>query len=226
LTGERGKGLTPEALSSQYPRLYHMADAANWEGMQRHGLLSTTALLDLFEICGAQREAIEARRRPESVTITHPVHGAAVIRDQKPMDDSGLRRALRDGLSPADWYRVVNRKVFFWVSESRLQTLLGARAYRSRRHIVCIVDTARLLERHSDRVTLSPMNSGATKPIPHPRGRDTFLTLGEYPFAERVRRRLQPLVELAVEYSVPDVLDLLVGLQEAGAGRPARSLEY
>ena len=32
-------------------RLYHMADNASWKGLHRHGLLSTEALLDLFEVC-------------------------------------------------------------------------------------------------------------------------------------------------------------------------------
>ena len=50
---------------------------------------------------------------PESVAITHPVEGTAVIRDQKPMTDEGLRRALETGLSPTDWYRILNTKAFF-----------------------------------------------------------------------------------------------------------------
>jgi hypothetical protein len=51
--------------------------------------------------------------RPESVTITHPAYGSAVIRDQKPMRDSALLKCLDKGLTPADWYRTLNRRVFF-----------------------------------------------------------------------------------------------------------------
>jgi hypothetical protein len=139
------------------------------------------------------------------------------------MDDAGLKRALRDGLLPADWYRIVNRNVFFWVDEVRLERLLSAQAYRSQRHLVCVTDTARLLERHADRVTLSPMNSGATKPRPHPRGRDTFLSLEQYPFEDRVRRGLRPIVELAVEYAVLDITELLIEVRHAVARRPPRT---
>jgi hypothetical protein len=56
---------------------------------------------------------------------------------------------------------MINPKVFFWVEERRLESLVHARAYRNERHLVCVIDTAKLLERHVARVTLSPMNSGA-----------------------------------------------------------------
>jgi hypothetical protein len=67
--------LTPGYITERWPRLYHMAEAGSWPSIERHGLLSTTALLDLFEISGPRREAIESARRPESVKITHPLHG-------------------------------------------------------------------------------------------------------------------------------------------------------
>jgi hypothetical protein len=36
-------GVTPEAFSSLYPRLYHMAHEDAWPQIQRYGLLSTRA---------------------------------------------------------------------------------------------------------------------------------------------------------------------------------------
>jgi hypothetical protein len=62
--------------------------------------------------------------------IHHPRYGTAVIRDQKPMSDGGLVRALQDGLKPRDWYRILNKKVFFWLTRERLETLVNAREYR------------------------------------------------------------------------------------------------
>lgn len=38
------------------PVLYHMAARGSWESIQRHGLLSTSALLDLFGVMGDRRE--------------------------------------------------------------------------------------------------------------------------------------------------------------------------
>jgi hypothetical protein len=56
--------VTPEELAEQHPRLYHVTDPGNWEGIQKHGLLSTSSLLSLFEIPAARRVVIERQRRP------------------------------------------------------------------------------------------------------------------------------------------------------------------
>ena len=109
-----------EELVRYYPRLYHMAADGSWQSIARHGLLSTTSLLDLFEIIGQRRVDLESRHRPESVVIDHPRYGRAWIRDQKPMDDVGLSRALQDGLVPEQWYRMLNQRVFFWLREGRV----------------------------------------------------------------------------------------------------------
>ena len=216
--------VSESVLADLYPRLYHMAERGSWPSICQHGLLSTSALLDLYEVDGEQRAQLEAAHRPESVEISHPRHGRAVIRDQKPMDDRGLRRALTDGLTPAEWYRILNDKVFFWLTEKRLNTLLGARAYRKLRHDVLVVDTRKLLSKHAQRVVLSPMNSGATKPMPFKRGRSTFLAMDEYPFDERKSSGKDPVAELAVRGSVPDISNFVIRVYEAGAGAPPVTL--
>jgi uncharacterized protein DUF7002 len=158
-------GVTVEELVERYPKLYHMAAAGSWPGIERHALRSTMALLDLFEVEGSDRERIESQHRPESETIHHPRYGTAVIRDQKPMSDGGLVRALQDGLKPRDWYGILNKKVFFWLTRERLETLINAREYQEQRKSVLVIDTRKLLERHSEQVLLSPMNSGVPNPI-------------------------------------------------------------
>ena len=189
------------------PVLYHMAERESWPSIQRHGLLSTAALLDLFEVKGARREIIEARRRPGNVVIEHPRHGRAVVRDQKPMDDAGLLRCLQDGLVPEDWYRLLNARVFMWLTRDRLLRLLTARPYRALEHDVLELDAASLVAAYRDRITLSPINTGATKPFPRDRGRDTFLPIADYPYASwRERRKAgERVVELAVTGGVRDV---------------------
>jgi hypothetical protein len=213
-------GISAKDFATRYPRLYHMAEVGSWEGIKRHGLLSTSALLDRWEVHGEARTRLEKRRRPECVTITHPEHGVAVIRDQKPLDDGGLKKSLQDGLTPADWYVTLNARVFFWVSEDRLAKLLSARAYRDRRQTVLTIDTAALLARHEPRVTLSPINSGCTKPNPQPRGRSTFLRMTDYPFAawERKRGKRDTVVELAVDYAVADVAEVVLRVDERKGG--------
>ena len=206
--------MTIDELVENFPRLYHMAEAGTWESIRKHGLLSTTALLDLFEVNGQHRKQIESAHRPECVTITHPVHGKAVIRDQKPMRESTLLKCLR-GLAPSEWYELLNRRTFFWLNSDRLTTLLNARAYRGRPHCVITVDTGQLLHRHAGRVTLCPINSGSTIYNPPVRGADSFCTIAAYPFEERrrTRGRKGAIAELVVEYSVPHIRDLAISVE-------------
>ena len=197
--------MDPERLASRYPVLFHMAESGSWESIRERGLLSTSALLDLFEVEGGERITIESTRRPEIVRLEHPEHGVALVRDNKPMQEKALEKCLY-GMTPREWYELLNRRVYFWVERKRLLKLLGARAYRDRPHLVLEVDTAKLLERHADRVTLSPINSGATFAMnPASRGPDTFRRIVDHP--ER-----KPFVELAVDYAVLDVADFVLSV--------------
>lgn len=212
--------MDPELLIATFPKLYHMAECDSWASVRKHGLLSTSALLDLFEVPGPEREQLEAAHRPEAVAIQHRDHGRAVIRDQKPMSDAGLRRCLT-GITPREWYLILNAKVFFWPTDERLRRLLNARAYRAGRHCVITVDTARLVRNHGDKILLSPLNSGATKPMPHPRGPETFLPIRDYPFEAWRRKRGQAhkaIAEVAVTHSVRDIrkLALEVAIWQGG----------
>lgn len=212
-----------ETLIKNHPRLYHMADKDAWPSIQRHGLLSTTALLDLFEVKGREREALESAHRPESVRITHPKHGRAVVRDQKPMSDSGLLRCL-SGVTPTEWYRILNRRTFFWLTEERLQRLLGAGAYRAEAHCVLTVDTRALVTEHHNQIALSPINSGCTKPMPHPRGKECFLRIKDYAYDNWLKKRHKkdPIVEVAVDYSVPNIASMVLRVEIRKIGASSR----
>ena len=41
--------MTIDEFVNRHPYLYHMAEGDAWKSIERHGLRSTTALLDLFE---------------------------------------------------------------------------------------------------------------------------------------------------------------------------------
>ena len=207
------KGVSAETIIKHFPKLYHMAEADSWESIKRHGLLSTSALLDFFQISGGQRYDIESKHRPESVSISHPKYGVATIRDQKPMSDAALLRCLIE-MSPQQWYETLNRKVFFWLTYERLLRLLRAEAYREQKHLVLTVDTAKMLRLHSDRISLSSLNTGCTRPFPWPRGIGTFLSMAEYPFEERRKYGIKnTIVELTVDYAVPDIADLVIRVE-------------
>jgi hypothetical protein len=93
--------------------------------------------------------------------------------------------------------------------------MLTAANYRDVDHVVLVVDTARLLDRHWDRIALSPINSGATKPMPAPRGPGTFTRPANYPFESLAsrRRRDDIVVELAVDLAVRDIEELVVDVR-------------
>ncbi len=120
-----------------------------------------------------------------------------------------LRRALPERLSPADWYELLNAKAFFWLSEVRLHKLTNAKAYREQEHDVLEVDTRSLIEAHRGAIWLCPINSGCTKPKPHPRDETIFARIADYPYAHwRERRgRRERVVGLAVDHSVEDICD-------------------
>jgi hypothetical protein len=131
----------------------------------------------------------------------------AVVRDQIPMDDARLRSCLPAHITPSDRYELLNTKVFFWLTRDRLHRLTGRRTYRNTSHDVIEVDTRALIEAYRGCIWFCPINSGNTKPFPHPRDESTFLRIGDYPYDywRRKRARGERVVELAVDYSVPDL---------------------
>ena len=187
-------------IIAQHPLLYHMAEAGAWENIQRLGLLSTTALLKLFDASEPQRSPIGSWYRKSREVIRHSDYGCATIRDQTPMHPSKLARALTD-MNPSEWYKLLNGKVFFWSTESRLKSFLKARSHRDRLHDVLTVCTRSLVEQHATEITLSPINSGTVRMPTHRRGSNTFRTIADH----ACRTKRECFAELAVEGGVPDM---------------------
>lgn len=212
--------MTEDELLGRHPRIWHMAADGMWPSIRASGLLSVTALLDLHGINGAARHAIEGARRPQCVELDHPVHGRAVIRDNKPMFEKSLEKCLEDQLTPEDWYRTLNAKTFFWVDKARLDRLLGAKAYAKDVQTVLEVDTAKLLDRHRPNVRLASMNTGQTLYVPQPRGLGTFKTLANFPDGPgRIGTRQRPhIVELVVEGGVSDIIECVIRVDSVDKG--------
>ena len=196
-----------EELIGHCPNLYHLAERGSWPSIRENGLLSTTALLDLYSVTGETREKIELCHRPNCIVLKRDSLPNAIIRDQIPMRDADLRRCLPGHMSPTDWYQILNQKVFFWLTEDRLHKLMCARGNRNREHDVLVVDTRSLIEAHRTRIWLCAINSGCTRPFARWRDESIFARIEEYPYRgwRRARRRGERVVELAVDYAVPDV---------------------
>ncbi len=189
-------------FSKRYPHLYHMAESGSWPSIRDRGLLSTSALLDLFEVTGSKRREIESQWRPAGVPIEHPAHGTAVIRDQWPMPPDHLAAAL-NGIVPQQWYELLNSKAFLWLSKKRLMRMLNARPYRDAVHDVLTLDTRAFVGEYMERIEVCSINSGFAMHMfgrVTPRSFETFQTVEQY----AATGRLGGLAELTVEYAAPD----------------------
>lgn len=206
----------------RYPRLFHMAEQGTWESIKARGLLSTSAVLDLMGITGSLRVPFEREHRAKKMIVGHGAE-AIVLRDQKPMAPARLQMGLCEGLTPTEWYQVLNGKVFLWAREHRLLGLLKARHYRALEHDVLTVDTASLVEARAASIWLCPMNSGNTFPIPHRRGGDTFRRIGDYPSKKNGQPRKE-VVEVVVDYSIPDIARHVIAVRRMRGDQVLRGL--
>jgi hypothetical protein len=213
-------------LVSHCPTLYHMAELGSWPSIQRRGLLSTSALLDVYHVTGAARHSIEEERRSDSIVLKRAKLPPAVVRDQLPMTDEGLLRCLPKQITPSDWYKLLNQKTFFWLTKKRLIRLLNAGTYRDRAHDVLEVSTQGLLDNYFKKIWFCPINSGCTKPMPHPRDEKTFLRIPDYPYSDWRSKRLrgERVVEFALDHGVPDIRKYVTRVVEMKSDKEIRTI--
>lgn len=193
-----------DTLVAKYPRLFHMAEDGSWPSIKEHGLLSTSAMLALYNYTGGACTRIESEWRPCKITISCDEFDDAVIRDQIPMPPERLKQCLPEDMPVSEWYRCINERVFFWVTWLNLKWFLAAKAYFKQPHLVVSIDTGRLLRRYQNQVSLSAINTGSTYPKkgqdrPEPRSRETFKRISDFhrPF----------ITELTVDQGVHDICD-------------------
>ena len=184
-----------EDFIAKYPTLLHLAHAESWPSIQQHGLLSTEQLLRRWHVDADRAEAHLSQKRPEPVHLSHPEHGLAVLRDQHPLTETQLAPALTDGMTVADWLRLLNSHVFFFPNETGLRTLYSA--YRPEPAVVIKVRTRSLVRVHEARVRLAGINTGNTSRRPAPRGADTFLPIRRYDHRKRAVQEVAVLDEVS-----------------------------
>lgn len=176
------------------PRLFHAALGANLLLIRKHGLLSTSALLDLADHSHqGRRRSLESGRRNEVSELLLEDGSTAYLRDNKTICDKQLHRLLPTGTPISAWYEELNRRVFFWVTDDDATRFLGH--YRDYSQVLLIFDSGRLLELLGSRVTVTTFNTGVTFNNV-PRGPNSFLRIEDAARASDIR-------ELTVERSVP-----------------------
>lgn len=202
-------------------RVFHLADAQNWPSIGCEGLHSTAVLIERAGLSDEDSQPYQAYR---SRGMRLP--SGVLIRDQRPMPPSALLRCLDAGISPEAWYRLVNSKVFFWPCIERLHRHLAACSERPQ--TVIAVDSRRLLRRYGHAASITPFNVGNARRRPAPRGMRTFVPLDVW-LATRWaseakpgcsgRSQNHPPAEIAIEGSVPDLMDLVIEAVTIDAGR-------
>jgi hypothetical protein len=212
----------PALLAQLHPTLYHMAEDGTWPSIRQRGLLSTQAIVDLYQPDADVRQQILSTVRRDKVPLTSAALGEMTIRDQRPA--KFLKECMKDGVSPQDYLDALNGRVFFWLRLSRLTRLLGAVMYRHSSHTVLHVDTARLISAYSGQIQLAPYNTGDMHvPTLPKRGPDVFTDLADYPYEHWLAKRGrsgEPVVELTISYAIPDISQFVTKVETWADGKP------
>jgi hypothetical protein len=202
-------------LVELYDEAVHVTAAGNADGILRNGLLSTVRLLDVFEVDAETRGVVCTRPRQQSVELVHDVHGKASVRDQRPLNVKRLGGALTGGMSVGEWLELLDTFVFFWPCRQKAAHLLGRSTYANLEHDVLTVPTSALIARHQDGLRLTRINTGSTRPVAFPRGRDTFMPLEDERLTARLLRgrRDRAVAEIVVSDWTPEIRDLVVRVE-------------
>ena len=192
-----------DCLVKTHPELYHMTEGGTWPNIRKHGLWSTSALLDMCGKRSRERYKIESCIRPESVAMEGATCGRVVIRDQKPMRETMLKRVLVNMTVP-QYCRLLNRRAFFWANKGRLATLSRAKLYRDRPHDVLVADAGTLAAGYEEKISLCTINSG-TVMVSGKRGRDTFKRIRENPCEDCKNQCSKNIAEVTVDVGIPDI---------------------
>ncbi len=206
----------------QLTHIYHLAEAANWPAIQRDGLHSASTLLDIAGIIGQDREQLEKNQR---LTHTELPNGVQ-LRDQRPMPPTALATCLI-GISPSEWYALINARIFFWLDPARLNRQRAA--CDPLQQVVLTVDAGRLVAAYAERVALTPINTGNARRRPAKRGAATFVPYAAWVTSAwaseaasvgiPVRLPSHPPVELTVAGSIPDIMQFVVRVQQLAPGQ-------
>jgi len=206
----------------QLPQVvYHLAEAANWPSIQRDGLLPASLLLQRFVRDDAKRAALQQRQRPRHVVLANGVE----IRDQRPLPEAALSGCLVD-LTAAQWYAMLNERVFFWIDPARVNR--QHRACGIRPQVVLTIDTARLIATYQAQVSVSPINTGNARRRPARRGAATFVPYTQWvdtgwaseaaALGTSPRRRSHAPVELTVTGAIPHADRYIVDMSPLHTG--------
>ncbi|MEM5460866.1 hypothetical protein VSR69_39545 [Paraburkholderia phytofirmans] len=136
-----------------------------------------------------------------------------MLTDNAPLSELALTKCLDDELTPWDWMRMLNQRVFFWVDEGSLNRHLAANMKDGLGRVVMAFDTRSLVNSCHKHVELAAINTGSTIRRPARRGLSTFSPAHLYTYREwqKLRGGRDNIRELTVRGAVRDVETHLIG---------------
>ena len=202
--------MTPSELAKRIPRLYHVTDRRSRGLVEQHGLLCADTLIDRFVADPAARTRLRSERRRDFAPLHDGPDGFAALNDNRPLIYGKLAPKLDDGLSPAEWLRILNGRVFFWPEPQERFFAAGRR--NGRDLLLLTFDTVSLAEAYQGRLDLSPINTGSALRDPARRGLRSFTPASETTWHEWRRLRsdvkasLDEVREVSIRGDVPDAV--------------------
>jgi hypothetical protein len=190
---------------------FHLAEQDNWPSIQRHGLLPARNLIERAGLNGAARRALERNRREQRTVLPD----GSVIRDNKPLPVAALQRCLI-GMTPAEWFALLNSKVFFWFDLARLDR--QRRACGAHPQMLLVFETEILLAKYEAAAAVTPINTGNAMRQAASRGAQTFVPVMDWrrrqwalesAMTGKPRTASHPPVELAIAATLTDALQLM-----------------
>ncbi len=201
--------------------VYHLAEEANWPLIERLGLLPASELIARAGLSGADRDRLERSQRAGHTILPDGV----AIRDQRPMPATALCACLV-GMEPADWYALVNARVFFWLDPDRLNRQHAA--CKARPQVVLTVDAEGLVRDYGHVAAVSPINSGNARRRPARRGAATFVPYATWvesgwaseaaALGTKERSRSHRPAELTIAGAIPDAMRYVLAATRLAAG--------
>ena len=188
-----------ECFIRHRPWLCHVSLATDVASIHKHGLLSTSSLLDLFEVPETDRQLYEREPRSKAVTLVHSLHGRTVLNDQAPLHAGGLSRCL-DGMTSEEWCRELNSRVYLRPVRDRSQCIWKTKLTNSLKRLTLVADTREFLAVYEEELAATSINPGYTLRDPTRRGRYTFTPLRELFDAPSLT--MKSIAELSVLHKV------------------------
>ena len=160
-------------LAEHFPHLWHVTFAGGWEGIERRGLLRAADVdpeeADVF--------------RPEVKTVGAEDGSEVTLRDQ--VCSRADPTSSLDGITPAEWWNLINSRVYFFQTEDGADKLRVAYLSQGHAQEVLKIRTQAALQPVADDVEVTTVNAGVFPRTKGPsRGPSTFMPLADFPVAD------------------------------------------